>query len=183
MLECVKSPLFVPLGVAPVKVSLSRWYISQSMVSERIDRQAHGLLKVFSNNYLPLIPIRHPLIFVMPDLTPARIFSSYTIPYYVTHQGRNLPPLRTPLASSGFSSASSVRDFVFTSPETAVEMTLYRYRVNHQGSPGQHNTGNTDVPEFVAKQLNLKPDPITKILRKNTSWVKGNVKSQPRQTC
>jgi len=48
MLECVKSPLFVPLGVAPVKVSLSRWYISRSMVSERIDRQAHGILKVFS---------------------------------------------------------------------------------------------------------------------------------------
>jgi len=53
MLECVKSPLFVPLGVAPVKVLLSQWYISRSMVSERIDRQAHGILKVFSF-FLPL---------------------------------------------------------------------------------------------------------------------------------
>ena len=48
MLECVKSSLFVPMGVATVKVSLSRWYISRPMVSERIDRQAHGILKVFS---------------------------------------------------------------------------------------------------------------------------------------
>jgi len=49
MLKCLKSSLFVPLGVAPVKVSLSQWYISRSMVSERVDRQAHGILKVFSN--------------------------------------------------------------------------------------------------------------------------------------
>ena len=35
-------------GAAHVKVSLPRWYISRSMVSEWIDRQAHVILKVFS---------------------------------------------------------------------------------------------------------------------------------------
>jgi len=45
---CKKTRLFVAMGGAPVKVSLSRWYISRLMVSERIDRQAHGIPKVFS---------------------------------------------------------------------------------------------------------------------------------------
>jgi len=48
MLECVKTSLFVAIGVAHVKGSLARWYISRSIVSERIDRQAHGILKGFS---------------------------------------------------------------------------------------------------------------------------------------
>jgi len=46
---CKKTRLFVAMGGAPVKVSLSRWYISRLMVSERIDRQAHGIPKVFSH--------------------------------------------------------------------------------------------------------------------------------------
>jgi len=49
MLEYVRtSSSAMGMGVAPVKVLLSRWYISRLMVSERIDRQAHGILKVFS---------------------------------------------------------------------------------------------------------------------------------------
>ena len=38
---------------------------------------------------------------------------------------------------------------------------------------------NTEVAEFVAKQLDLKLDHITEKLRKNTSWIKDNVKPQP----
>ena len=45
---CKKTRLFVAMGVAPLKVSHSRWYISRSMVSKRINRQAHGILKVVS---------------------------------------------------------------------------------------------------------------------------------------
>jgi len=43
---CKKTRLFVAMGGAPVKVSLSRWYISRLMVSERVHRQAHGILLV-----------------------------------------------------------------------------------------------------------------------------------------
>jgi len=63
---------------------------------------------------------------------------------------------------------------------SAVDVTLYGYGVNHEDFAGQHD--NTEVAEFVAKQLDLKLDPITERLRKNTSWVKGNVKPQPGQT-
>jgi len=49
MLECVKTSLFIAMGVAPVKVSLSRCYLPvNATISERIDRQAHGIPKLFS---------------------------------------------------------------------------------------------------------------------------------------
>jgi len=37
------------------KVSLFRWYISRWMVSERVCRQAHGILKVFSFGAQPTV--------------------------------------------------------------------------------------------------------------------------------
>ena len=46
--------------------------------------------------------------------------------------------------------------------------------MNHEGLAGQHD--NIEVPEFVAKQLDLKLDPITPMFRKNAFWIKGNVK-------
>jgi len=81
MLECVKSPLFVPLGVAPVKVSLSRWYISRSMVSERIDRQAHGILKVFSFLFLPF--------YILDSINPELLHRLKQIPR--VHQSHSTP--------------------------------------------------------------------------------------------
>ena len=60
---------------------------------------------------------------------------------------------------------------------SAVDVTLYGYGVNHEDFAGQHD--NTEVAEFVAKQLDLKLDPITEKLRKNISWIKDNVKPQP----
>jgi len=54
MLECVKTLLFVAMGVAPVKVSGSGWYlyISRSMVSKTIDRQAHGTRVSYYKSFL-----------------------------------------------------------------------------------------------------------------------------------
>ncbi|KAG0641143.1 alkaline-phosphatase-like protein [Tuber brumale] len=63
---------------------------------------------------------------------------------------------------------------------SAVDVTLYGYGVNHEDFAGQHE--NTEVAEFVAKQLDLELDPITKRLRKNASWVRDNVKPQPGET-
>jgi len=63
---------------------------------------------------------------------------------------------------------------------SAVDVTLYGHGVNHKDFAGQHE--NTEVAEFVAKQLDLDLDPITERLRKNASWVRDNVKPQPGQT-
>ena len=52
-------------------------------------------------------------------------------------------------------------------------MALYGYRMNHEDPAGQHD--NTDVAEFVANNLDLRFDSITRKLRKNISCVKGNV--------
>jgi len=46
---------------------------------------------------------------------------------------------------------------------STVDAALYESRSNYEGFDGQHN--NTEVAEFVAKQLNLKLDPITEVLR------------------
>jgi len=55
---CKKTRLFVAIEGAPVKVSLSGSYISGLMVSERVDRQAHSILKVFSSVITPE-PVSH----------------------------------------------------------------------------------------------------------------------------
>ena len=49
--QCVKILLFVAMWAVPAKVSLAEWYISRSMVSERVDRQGHGILKVCSGQH------------------------------------------------------------------------------------------------------------------------------------
>lgn len=57
---------------------------------------------------------------------------------------------------------------------SAYDVAFCGYAVNHEGLAGQHD--NIEVPEFVAKQLDLKLDPITPMFRKNAFWIKGNVK-------
>jgi len=54
MLEYAKTLLFIAMRAAPVKVSGSGWYlyISRSMVSERIDRQAYGTRVSYSKSFL-----------------------------------------------------------------------------------------------------------------------------------
>ncbi|RPB01680.1 alkaline phosphatase-like protein [Choiromyces venosus 120613-1] len=67
-----------------------------------------------------------------------------------------------------------------TRGHSGVDVTLYGYGINHEDFAGQRE--NTEVAGFVAEQLNLELEPITDRLRKNTSWVKDNVKAQPGQT-
>ena len=61
------------MGVAPVKVLPSRWYTPRPTVSERTDRQAHGILKVF-----PIIPSEKRGCYL--DKIPVLFAQSMTLP-------------------------------------------------------------------------------------------------------
>ncbi|KAI5807192.1 alkaline-phosphatase-like protein [Geopyxis carbonaria] len=109
---------------------------------------------------------------------PSEIFAAYGIPAPTADERAQAVALQSDEKKFAVFLAKALSDRLginwSTAGHTGVDVTLYGYGGNSAAMVGQHE--NTQIGEFVAKQLGLDLEDVTEKLAKNETWLETFVK-------